>query len=147
MSTFPVRCFTCGKLIGNLFEDYSSRVENGEDSYSVLDDLKVGRSCCRRMFTTHVDADRFAELYPTHPGRIQVLGPVKSKLSNGELTYQREKDLDDDHDEEDQDEGDEDSEHDVQDDEDDEEDSEQDDIQNDEENSEQDDEEDSEDDD
>ena len=52
---FPVRCFTCGKLIGHLWEEYSRRVKAGEDPGKVLDELGVKRYCCRRMFISHVD--------------------------------------------------------------------------------------------
>lgn len=52
---FPVRCFTCGKVIGHLWEDYQRRVASGEDQKQVLDSLNVTRICCRRMFISHVD--------------------------------------------------------------------------------------------
>ncbi|MBO3798942.1 MAG: DNA-directed RNA polymerase subunit N [Thermoproteota archaeon] len=52
---FPVRCFTCGKVIGHLWEDYQKRVASGEDPKQVLDSLNVKRICCRRMFISHVD--------------------------------------------------------------------------------------------
>jgi DNA-directed RNA polymerase subunit N len=51
----PVRCFTCGKPIGHLWEDYIKRSESGEDRGKVLDDLKLKRYCCRQMFMGHVD--------------------------------------------------------------------------------------------
>ncbi|NHV98654.1 MAG: DNA-directed RNA polymerase subunit N [Thaumarchaeota archaeon] len=52
---FPVRCFTCGKVIGHLWEEYQRRVASGEDPKHVLDSLNVTRICCRRMFISHVD--------------------------------------------------------------------------------------------
>lgn len=52
---FPVRCFTCGKVIGHLWEEYKKRVDNGEDPAKVLDELEVKRYCCRRMFLGHID--------------------------------------------------------------------------------------------
>jgi len=51
----PVRCFTCGKPIGHLWEEYSKRVKSGEDAGKVLDELGITRYCCRRMLLTHVD--------------------------------------------------------------------------------------------
>ena len=75
MSSFPPRCFTCGKVINGFWETYSERVDAKEDPYVILDDLHIGRACCRRMFITHVDIDRFADMYPTYPGRIQRIGP------------------------------------------------------------------------
>ncbi len=51
----PVRCFTCGKVIGSAYEPFRNRVENGEEPAKVLDDLGITRYCCRRMLLTHVD--------------------------------------------------------------------------------------------
>jgi DNA-directed RNA polymerase subunit N len=51
----PVRCFTCGKLIGDKWEEFTLRVQNGENPAKVLDDLGFTRICCRRMFLSHVD--------------------------------------------------------------------------------------------
>ena len=51
----PVRCFTCGKVIGHLYPTFKQRVEMGEDPARVLDDLGLERYCCRRMLLTHVD--------------------------------------------------------------------------------------------
>ncbi|MGC8993388.1 MAG: DNA-directed RNA polymerase subunit N [Candidatus Aenigmatarchaeota archaeon] len=62
---FPVRCFTCGKVIGHLWEEYKKRVENGEDPAKVLDSLGVKRFCCRRIFLTHVEVfDKVAKFKP-----------------------------------------------------------------------------------
>lgn len=51
----PVRCFTCGKVIGGLYEEFLRRVQMGEQSKEVLDSLGLERYCCRRMFLTHVE--------------------------------------------------------------------------------------------
>ena len=51
----PVRCFTCGKVIGDKWEDFARRVKEGEDAGKVLDDLGVTRYCCRRMLLSHVE--------------------------------------------------------------------------------------------
>ncbi|MCD6209079.1 MAG: DNA-directed RNA polymerase subunit N [Thermoproteales archaeon] len=51
----PVRCFTCGALIGDKWLEYARRVKQGEDPKRVLDDLGVKRYCCRRMFLSHVE--------------------------------------------------------------------------------------------
>ncbi|MCS7093839.1 MAG: DNA-directed RNA polymerase subunit N [Candidatus Aenigmarchaeota archaeon] len=52
---FPIRCFTCGKVIAHLWEEYKKRVEKGEDPAKILDELNVKRYCCRRIFLTHVE--------------------------------------------------------------------------------------------
>ena len=51
----PVRCFTCGTVVGEHWEAYKERVEAGEDPAEVLDDLGVERHCCRRMLVSHRD--------------------------------------------------------------------------------------------
>ncbi len=51
----PVRCFSCGKPIGHLWEEFKVRVEKKEDRKKVLDDLGLERYCCRAVFLGHVD--------------------------------------------------------------------------------------------
>jgi DNA-directed RNA polymerase subunit N (RpoN/RPB10) len=71
----PVKCFTCGKVIGNKWEAYKTAVEklksektnSIDDKYTlaenfekdlkkkVLDDLGLDRICCRRHMLSHVD--------------------------------------------------------------------------------------------
>lgn len=51
----PVRCFTCGSLIADKWNEFTTRVKNGEDPEKVLNDLGVKRYCCRRMLLSHVD--------------------------------------------------------------------------------------------
>ena len=51
----PVRCFTCGKVVGGLYETYVKRVQMGENPKDVLDDLGLTRYCCRRMSVAHAD--------------------------------------------------------------------------------------------
>jgi len=51
----PVRCFTCGKLIADKFEDFKEKKQSGEDPAKVLDELGIERYCCRRMILTSVE--------------------------------------------------------------------------------------------
>lgn len=51
----PIRCFTCGKVIGDKWEEFARRVKNGEKPKDVLDDLGVTRYCCRRMLLSNVE--------------------------------------------------------------------------------------------
>lgn len=50
---FPVRCFTCGAVIGDLYEEYKKLSPQGTDK--ALDQLGITRYCCRRMFVSHVE--------------------------------------------------------------------------------------------
>jgi len=59
----PVRCPSCGKVIGDKWEEFKERAKEGdEDKKEVLDDLGLEKYCCRTVFMTHVDAmDEIAE--------------------------------------------------------------------------------------
>ena len=52
----PVRCFTCGKVIGNKYDKYLDMLnKEGYGEGDALDALELRRYCCRRMVLTHVD--------------------------------------------------------------------------------------------
>ena len=58
----PVRCFTCGKVVGSMYPEYVKRVQKGESPERVLDDLGLERYCCRRMIVSH--ANLIEEILP-----------------------------------------------------------------------------------
>jgi len=72
----PIRCYSCGKVIAHLWEEYNEKVQasynekvpvnnskrivdiksdemSGEKQ--ILDDLGLHRYCCRRMLLSHID--------------------------------------------------------------------------------------------
>ena len=51
----PVRCFTCGNLIADKFDDYQTKLKAGEHPKKVLNELQINRYCCRRMLLTTVE--------------------------------------------------------------------------------------------
>lgn len=51
----PVRCYSCGKPVGQMWEEFRKRVSAGENRKKVLDDLGMDRYCCRALFLGHVD--------------------------------------------------------------------------------------------
>jgi len=51
----PIRCFSCGKPISHLWEDFKKRTESGENPKEVLDELGLERYCCRSMFLGQSD--------------------------------------------------------------------------------------------
>ena len=71
----PVRCFTCGKVVGDKYDRYlrmchelKAKVkEEGQGERAVeakvLDALGMRRYCCRRMFLTHIDLAERLLLY------------------------------------------------------------------------------------
>jgi len=46
---------SCGKPLAHLWEDFKKRVEAGEDSGKVLDELGLERYCCRAIFLGQED--------------------------------------------------------------------------------------------
>jgi len=53
---YPVRCFTCGKLVGDKFEEFWTRVKvKNEEPAEVLDSLGFDRICCRRMLLASLE--------------------------------------------------------------------------------------------
>lgn len=51
----PIRCFSCGKPVAQLYEEYLERLDKGEDRKKVLDALGIDRYCCRGVLLGHVD--------------------------------------------------------------------------------------------
>jgi len=51
----PIRCFSCGKPISHLWEDFKKRTQEGESASKVLEDLGVERMCCRSVFLGQTD--------------------------------------------------------------------------------------------
>ena len=73
----PVKCFTCGKVIGNKYQFYLKEVrkaKSSSDDFSkvtyltqsnmektvegkILDTMGLTKICCRRHMLTHVDIE------------------------------------------------------------------------------------------
>lgn len=51
----PVRCWSCGKPIGHLWEKFEEKTKKGQDVKKVLDDLGLERYCCRQQLLGHVE--------------------------------------------------------------------------------------------
>ncbi len=51
----PVRCFTCGNVIGQHWDVFRERTAAGEPAGQVLTERGLSRYCCRRMILSHVD--------------------------------------------------------------------------------------------
>jgi DNA-directed RNA polymerase subunit N len=52
---FPIRCFTCGAVLADKYEEYAKRVKEGKNPAKVLEEMEIERYCCRRMFLAHVE--------------------------------------------------------------------------------------------
>ena len=51
----PVRCFSCNKMIGGVYEEFVERRVSGENPANVMNDLGIKRYCCRKIFVSHLD--------------------------------------------------------------------------------------------
>ena len=51
----PVRCFTCGNVVADKFDEYQNRVKSGVEPAKILDSLGIERYCCRRMMLTTLE--------------------------------------------------------------------------------------------
>ena len=51
----PVRCFSCSTVVGDKYEEFKERVDQGEKPNKILDDLGLFKICCRRMLVSQVN--------------------------------------------------------------------------------------------
>ena len=51
----PVRCFSCGKPVGHLWEEFKRRTADGENPKKVMDELGLERYCCKSIFIGQTD--------------------------------------------------------------------------------------------
>lgn len=48
------KSFSCGKVIGDKWEEFVSHVKAGENPREVLESLGITRYCCKRMMLSHI---------------------------------------------------------------------------------------------
>ena len=51
----PIRCFTCGTLVADKWEEFNQLKEQGIAFDDIFKKLDLERFCCRRMLVAHVD--------------------------------------------------------------------------------------------
>lgn len=67
----PVRCFTCGKVLGNKATAYEKLLENNVPIVEIYKNLGITRLCCKRVMLTNVNiADKMAD-YITLPEKVK----------------------------------------------------------------------------
>ncbi len=52
----PVRCFSCGKVVGSKWEKFQKLLEEGKTKKEALDELKLVRFCCRGVVMSNVES-------------------------------------------------------------------------------------------
>jgi DNA-directed RNA polymerase I, II, and III subunit RPABC5 len=51
----PIRCFSCGKVIGDKWELYLELLKKGLPADKALTEVGCTKYCCRRMILSHVE--------------------------------------------------------------------------------------------
>jgi len=51
----PVRCFSCGKVVGSAYEEYQRLLTDGKSMKEALDSVGLKRFCCRSAIMSHVE--------------------------------------------------------------------------------------------
>jgi len=70
-----VRCFSCGKVVGDKWDEYLRLLENGVSEGDALTELGLKRYCCRRMVLTHVDLiEKLLQYNPMERSKDKNLG-------------------------------------------------------------------------
>ncbi|KNH07125.1 hypothetical protein XU18_2170 [Perkinsela sp. CCAP 1560/4] len=59
----PVRCFTCGKVVGDKWDEYIRLQKEGAKCGDALNILGLHRICCRRMLISHSEQTHILLLY------------------------------------------------------------------------------------
>ena len=52
----PVRCFSCGAVVADKWEEYEKKVKiEKKDPKIAFDELEIKRVCCKRMFLSNIE--------------------------------------------------------------------------------------------
>ena len=51
----PVRCYTCGKVVGNKWEHFNDLLSKGNTQPQAFELMNLKRYCCKRILLGHVD--------------------------------------------------------------------------------------------
>lgn len=53
----PIRCYTCGKILGNKWEAIDKLLSEKKTFKEIYELLLIRRYCCKRVILTSVDMD------------------------------------------------------------------------------------------
>jgi DNA-directed RNA polymerase subunit N len=69
----PVRCYTCGKVIGNKWVRYERMIAEPApvDREAIFETLAVTRWCCKRMLMCHVSFVSDTMVYEANRANIE----------------------------------------------------------------------------
>lgn len=69
----PIRCFTCGNIVGNLWKMYIELLINDYTESDALDSLGLKDICCRRMLLSHIDLSEKLLKYKINREHIEII--------------------------------------------------------------------------
>lgn len=64
---FPVRCFSCGKVLGCLESKTEELLSENKTFAEIFDKLQIDRYCCRRIVMSNVDLNDIVLKYTPLP--------------------------------------------------------------------------------
>jgi DNA-directed RNA polymerase I, II, and III subunit RPABC5 len=67
----PVRCYTCGKVLGDKWEHYNDLLKQNISQSKALEILGLKRYCCKRVILGHVDIIDTIMKYDDKTGSIK----------------------------------------------------------------------------
>ena len=66
--SMPIRCFSCGKVLGNKYEKFNS-YKNKESAFK---DLGIIRYCCKNILLTSIDTNDLLSGYEQFPPSVKL---------------------------------------------------------------------------
>jgi DNA-directed RNA polymerase subunit N (RpoN/RPB10) len=66
----PIRCYTCGKVLGNKWEVIDTLISRGETLKEIYEFLGIRRYCCKRVIMTSVPIEVEPEYYNSEKIKI-----------------------------------------------------------------------------
>ena len=76
---FPIRCWTCNRVINKDYIEYKKLISEGLNEFEALDKLKYDpkkRYCCRIIFMTHIDISKVLVGSEESAQRIEPSGKI-----------------------------------------------------------------------
>eukprot|EP00744_Colponema_vietnamica_P010243 GILI01014502.1.p1 GENE.GILI01014502.1~~GILI01014502.1.p1 ORF type:complete len:115 (+),score=23.33 GILI01014502.1:55-399(+) len=78
----PVRCYSCGTVVGNKYERYRKLISEDYTEAEALNVLRLERYCCRRMILSHIEMiDDIVPYSVSVVGTMQAMAPHQQNVT------------------------------------------------------------------
>ena len=74
----PVRCFTCGKVLGNKESTMKKLREEGKEDTEIMEILGITRYCCKRILLTYIDTTDDMFNHSELPEQVEFYDGIKN---------------------------------------------------------------------